>query len=133
MALRWARLVTVAMIGPRSIGSAAPQRMGIGCGPCRPGWEVSTIFGCLARRGGADKDPPQDIQDASGWSSHLVVTFFQRLQNSTAGRPVMSPCPNLDSLLPPKENGSRGTGTPMFTPTMPLVARSLTSRATAPL
>src|SRR3954451_22478461 len=56
MALRWAGLVTVAMIGPRSIGSAAPQRMGIGCGPCRPGWEVREIFAGLARRGGAGTD-----------------------------------------------------------------------------
>ena len=59
--------------------------------------------------------------------------FFQRVQNSTPGRPVMSPAPNFDSLAPPNEKGSRGTGTPMLTPIMPLVARSLTVRATAPL
>ena len=31
-----------------------------------------------------------------------------------------------DALVPPNENGSRGTGTPMFTPIMPLSARSAT-------
>jgi hypothetical protein len=35
--------------------------------------------------------------------------------------PVISQAPNFDSFHPPKENGSRGTGTPMFTPT-PAVA-----------
>ena len=39
---------------------------------------------------------------------------------------VMSPLPNFDALVPPNENGSRGTGTPTFTPIMPLLARSAT-------
>ena len=34
---------------------------------------------------------------------------------------------------PPNENGSRGTGTPTFTPTIPALARSITRRAIPPL
>ena len=39
----------------------------------------------------------------------------------TQGReiPVMSKSPNLDCFVPPKANGSLGTGTPMLTPIMP--------------
>ena len=37
----------------------------------------------------------------------------------------MSPTPNFDSFQPPKENGSRGTGTPTLTPTIPALARSI--------
>jgi cyanase len=65
---------------------------------------------------------PQDIQVASGCKAHLVVVFFSCVQKSTAGRPVMSPCPNFDAFVPPKEKGSRGTGTPM-PPTDPLIYR----------
>ena len=45
----------------------------------------------------------------------------------------MSPWPKREPLVPPNENGSRGTGTPTLMPIMPLVAWSLTMRATAPL
>jgi hypothetical protein len=38
----------------------------------------------------------------------------------------MSPTPNFDSFQPPKPNGSRGTGTPTLTPTMPALAFSIT-------
>src|SRR5688500_6243820 len=64
---------------------------------------------------------------------HLVVIFFERVQNSIEPRPVMSPTPKRDSFHPPKENGSRGTGTPTFTPIIPALARSITYRAVAPL
>src|SRR5689334_15619175 len=110
MALRWAGLVTVAITGPRIIGSAAPHWMAVGLGPCPPGWEVRTILAGLARGALWDADNvvlPQDIQVASGCSAHLVVIFLRRLQNSTPERPVMSPWPNFESLLPPNENGSR--------------------------
>jgi hypothetical protein len=49
IALRWAVLVTLATIGPRTRGSVAPQVMGSGLGPCAPGCEVSTIFACFVR------------------------------------------------------------------------------------
>ena len=45
----------------------------------------------------------------------------------------MFPCPKHESFQPPKPNGSRGTGTPMFTPHMPASTRSITRRATSPL
>jgi hypothetical protein len=64
---------------------------------------------------------------------HFVVIFFDWVQNSIDPRPVMSPTPKRDSFQPPKENGSRGTGTPTFTPTIPACARSMTLRATPPL
>src|SRR5689334_23889970 len=57
---------------------------------------------------------------------HFVVIFFACVQSSIEPRPVMSPTPNLESFQPPNENGSRGTGTPTFTPTIPAFARSIT-------
>jgi len=67
-----------------------------------------------------------DIQFTPASRFHFVVIFFDRVQNSIDPRPVMSPTPNFDSFQPPKLNGSRGTGTPTFTPTMPALARSIT-------
>src|SRR5262245_46329537 len=64
----------------------------------------------------------QDIQFASDWSAHLRVIFLRCVQNSIDEGPVISPCPNFDSLIPPNENGSRGTGTPTFTPIIPAFA-----------
>src|SRR5439155_5574000 len=64
---------------------------------------------------------------------HLMVVFRVLLQSSRQPRPVMSPVPNLDSFQPPKENGSRGTGTPTFTPTIPACALETTCRAIPPL
>ena len=56
--------------------------------------------------------------------------FMGRSEVSTAESiepwPVMSPTPNFESFQPPNENGSRGTGTPTLTPTMPALARSVT-------
>src|SRR5689334_14476228 len=111
------------MTGPRVLGSAAPQLMATGLGPWRPGWEARTILGCFGRTGRVGRGVVDtfsclpDIQVASGCRSHLVVTFFQRVQNSTPGRPVMSPAPHFESLAPPNEKGSRGTGTPTLMPT----------------
>ena len=45
----------------------------------------------------------------------------------------MSFAPNRDSFQPPKLNGSRGTGTPIFTPIIPAEACSITYRASPPL
>src|SRR3954470_3403363 len=67
-----------------------------------------------------------DIQLTPASRFHFVVIFFDCVQNSIDPRPVMSPTPNLDSFHPPNENGSRGTGTPTFTPTIPALARSIT-------
>src|SRR5256714_14819583 len=74
-----------------------------------------------------------DIQFTPASLFHLVVIFFDFVQNSIEPRPVMSPTPNFDSFQPPKPKGSRGTGTPTFTPTMPALAFSITYRATPPL
>src|SRR5438132_12181806 len=73
-----------------------------------------------------------DIQFVPASRFHFVVIFFDCVQNSIDPRPVMSPTPNFDSFHPPNENGSRGTGTPTFTPTMPADACSITYRATPP-
>src|SRR3954468_541304 len=62
---------------------------------------------------------PYDIQFTPASLFHFVVIFFDCVQNSMDPRPVMSPTPNRDSFQPPNENGSRGTGTPTFTPTIP--------------
>src|SRR6266513_391124 len=78
-------------------------------------------------------EPPQLIQLTPASLFHLVVIFFACVQNSIEPRPVMSPTPNFESFQPPNENGSRGTGTPTFTPTMPALACSITYLATAPL
>src|SRR5438270_1220512 len=88
------------------------------------------VFDCRVR---SRARKSHDIQFASFCAAHFVVTFLTLLQKSTALRPVMSPWPNFESLVPPNENGSRGTGTPMFTPSMPLVLRSATRRATEPV
>src|ERR1700741_3875426 len=77
--------------------------------------------------------PLYDIQFVPASLFHFVVIFLDCVQNSIDPRPVMSPTPNLESFQPPNENGSRGTGTPTFTPTMPALARSITSRAVPPL
>src|SRR5467141_1775003 len=77
--------------------------------------------------------PRHDIQFTPASLFHLVVIFFDFVQNSSEPRPVMSPTPNFDSFQPPKPNGSRGTGTPTLTPTIPALAFSMTYRATPPL
>src|SRR6185436_18719178 len=77
--------------------------------------------------------PPYDIQLVPASLFHFVVIFLDCVQNSIDPRPVMSPTPNFESFQPPNENGSRGTGTPMFTPHMPASKRSMQWRATAPL
>src|SRR5688572_33507662 len=74
-----------------------------------------------------------DIQLTPASLFHLVVIFFDLVQNSMEPRPVMSPTPNLESFQPPKPKGSRGTGTPTLTPTIPALAFSMTWRATLPL
>src|SRR6266581_3108976 len=74
-----------------------------------------------------------DIQLVPASLFHFVVIFFAWVQNSIEPRPVMSPTPNLESFHPPNENGSRGTGTPTFTPTIPALARSMVRRARRPL
>src|SRR5215467_14452006 len=74
-----------------------------------------------------------DIQFTPASLFHFVVNFFACVQNSIDPRPVMSPTPNFDSFHPPNENGSRGTGTPTLTPTIPALACSITYRATPPL
>src|SRR2546423_14526219 len=74
-----------------------------------------------------------DIQFTPASLFHLVVIFFDLVQNSIEPRPVMSPTPNFDSFQPPNPNGSRGTGTPTLTPTIPAPAFSMTYRATPPL
>src|SRR5881397_2590782 len=78
-------------------------------------------------------NPPHDIQFTPASLFHFVVIFFDFVQNSIDPRPVMSPTPNFESFQPPNENGSRGTGTPTFTPTIPAFACSMTYRATPPL
>src|SRR4051812_9947215 len=75
----------------------------------------------------------QLIQFVPASRFHFVVIFFDCVQNSIEPRPVMSPTPKRESFQPPKENGSRGTGTPTFTPTIPALACSITYRATPPL
>ena len=75
----------------------------------------------------------QLIQFVPASRFHFVVIFFACVQNSIEPRPVMSPTPNFESFQPPNENGSRGTGTPTFTPTMPACACSITWRAMPPL
>src|SRR5215210_6631217 len=73
-----------------------------------------------------------DIQFTPASLFHFVVIFFACVQNSIEPLPVMSPTPNFESFHPPNENGSRGTGTPTLTPTMPALARSVTYRASPP-
>src|SRR4051812_14498462 len=71
-------------------------------------------------------DASYDIQFTPASLFHFVVIFFDFVQNSIDPRPVMSPTPNFESFQPPKPNGSRGTGTPTFTPTIPALAFSIT-------
>src|SRR5689334_9572856 len=67
-----------------------------------------------------------DIQFTPASLFHFVVIFFDFVQKSIEPGPVMSPTPNFDSFQPPKPKGSRGTGTPTFTPTIPALAFSIT-------
>src|ERR1700681_2360468 len=67
---------------------------------------------------------------ASGF--HLMVDFFNFVQNSIELFPVISPTPNLLSFHPPNEKGSLGTGTPIFTPIIPALALSITCLAMPP-
>src|SRR6478609_7091108 len=75
---------------------------------------------------------PYDIQLLSFCFSHFVVTFFTSDQKSSECSPVISPLPNFEAAIPPNENGSRGTGTPTFTPTMPAFASRITRSAAPP-
>src|SRR4051812_1693800 len=81
---------------------------------------------CCADCGAFHRAANQDIQLVPASLFHFVVIFFDCVQNSIEPRPVMSPTPNLESFQPPNENGSRGTGTPTLTPTIPALARSIT-------
>jgi len=51
---------------------------------------------------------------------HLLVILIRFEKNSTAASPVMSRSPYLLRVPynPPNENGSRGTGMPMLTPSI---------------
>lgn len=49
---------------------------------------------------------------------HFVVILRRSVKNSIAPSPVISQSPNLLAFMPPNENGSRGTGTPMLTPSL---------------
>src|SRR5690606_563007 len=75
----------------------------------------------------------QPIQVASFWAAHLVVTFLCRVQKRRPSCPLMFPAPKAESFHPANPNGSRGTGTPTFTPHIPASTRSITRRATSPL
>src|SRR5690348_830736 len=104
----------------------------------RPGKGTRPSFGNpaiprLAASRLARNDSRQLIQLVPASRFHFVVIFFDCVQNSMDPRPVMSPTPKRDSFHPPNENGSRGTGTPTFTPTIPALAFSITRRATPPL
>src|SRR6185503_4194924 len=74
----------------------------------------------------------QPIQLPPATGAHFVVTFLSFVHSSTPPAPVMSPWPKREPLLPPNENGSRGTGTPTLIPIMPLSARSAICAAIAP-
>src|SRR5258705_13833012 len=63
-----------------------------------------------------------DIQLTPASGFHFTVLFLSFVQNSIELLPVISPTPNLLSFHPPKEKGSRGTGTPTFTPIIPALA-----------
>src|SRR5688500_8240853 len=65
----------------------------------------------LGESGMRDPRSAQLIQFTPASLFHFVVIFFDCVQNS---------------IEPRKENGSRGTGTPTLTPTMPALARSMT-------
>src|SRR5437764_7553355 len=86
----------------------------------------STVLRCSAAPAARDDTGNYDIQFTPASLFHFVVIFFDLVQNSIEPRPVMSPTPNFDSFQPPKPNGSRGTGTPTFTPTIPALAFSIT-------
>ena len=59
---------------------------------------------------------------------HLEVILIFCVQKLIPPSPVMSEeSPNFERKMPPKLKGSRGTGTPMFTPIMPAVSFSLYS------
>ena len=48
-----------------------------------------------------------------------INAFCPLPKNKQTVLPVMSKSPNLDCFVPPKANGSLGTGTPMLTPIIP--------------
>ena len=70
----------------------------------------------------------------------LTTSSWRRAESAHRGGDLLQLAPELDGArpgdvavaeasnpcVPPNENGSRGTGTPTLTPTMPLVARSAT-------
>src|SRR5437899_3138378 len=74
-----------------------------------------------------------DIHVESFCFSHFTVIFLVLDHKSRLWCPVMSPWPNFEALMPPKEKGSRGTGTPMLTPTMPAEASRATRSERGPL
>ena len=58
---------------------------------------------------------------------HLLVILRFLVKNRIAPSPVISESPNFDFVvyIPPNEKGSRGTGTPMFTPIIPARKRGV--------
>ena len=137
--LRCAALVSVRDHGPRASGvGGAPvdgQRLlAVVCpGVRRAGecarWRALRIA-CSSRvlSPSAHPAPVARPRGPLAWSPSSAC-----VQSSTPPAPVMSPWPKRESLVPPNENGSRGTGTPTLTPIMPLARALADVRATAPL
>ena len=65
----------------------------------------------------------QSAAEALAGATHLVVTLIRLVMRLIQACPVISESPKLLSLMPPNENGSRGTGTPIFTPNIPAEKR----------
>lgn len=74
----------------------------------------------------------QLIQLVLASAFHFTEVFLFCVQNSIELFPVMSHTPNFESFHPPNGNGSLGTGTPILTPIIPALARSMTSLANPP-
>src|SRR3954471_14131964 len=117
------------MFDSDSVGGAEERRKGFSNWIPVNVTERSTAIqppNCCAARGAFHRAANQDIQLVPASLFHFVVIFFDCVQNSIEPRPVMSPTPNLESFQPPNEKGSRGTGTPTLTPTIPALACSIT-------
>ena len=97
---------------------------------CFPSYYGEGIAKCLIEA--LSMSLPIITTDWPGCKETVTENYNEKSSTSNPCSQI-SPTPNFESFQPPKENGSLGTGTPIFTPIIPALAFSIISLANFPL